>query len=72
MFLGDTNLIGAASKDVGLEVNAEKTKYSSMLLSRHQNAGQNHDMKIANRCFKNLAQFKYLLTTVTDQNSGGN
>jgi hypothetical protein len=27
-----------ASKEVGLEVNAEKTKY--MLLSRHQNAGQ--------------------------------
>jgi hypothetical protein len=29
-----------ASKETGLEVNAEKTKY--MLLSRHQNAGQNH------------------------------
>jgi hypothetical protein len=29
-----------ASKEVGLEVNTEKTKY--MLLSRHQNAGQNH------------------------------
>jgi hypothetical protein len=27
-----------ASKDVGLEVNTEKTKY--MLLSRHQNAGK--------------------------------
>jgi hypothetical protein len=27
-----------ASKEVGLEVNTEKTKY--MLLSRHQNAGQ--------------------------------
>jgi hypothetical protein len=34
-----------ASKEVGLEVNAEKTKY--MLLSRHQNAGQNHEIKIA-------------------------
>jgi hypothetical protein len=33
-----------ASKEVGLEVDAEKTKY--MLLSRHQNAGQNNDMKI--------------------------
>jgi hypothetical protein len=30
-----------ASKEVGLEVNTEKTKY--MLLSRHQNAGKNHD-----------------------------
>jgi hypothetical protein len=42
-----------ASKEDGLEVNTEKTKY--ILLSRHQNAGQNHDIKIANRCFKNVA-----------------
>jgi hypothetical protein len=39
-----------ASKEVGLEVNAEKTKY--MLLSRHQNAGQNHDINVSNRCFE--------------------
>jgi hypothetical protein len=39
-----------------------------MLLSRHQNAGQNHNVKIANRSFENAAQFKYLGTTVTDQN----
>jgi hypothetical protein len=38
-----------ASKEVGVEVNIEKTK--CMLLSRHQNAGQNHDIKIGNRCF---------------------
>jgi hypothetical protein len=31
-----------------------------MLLSRHQNAGQNHDMKMTNRSFDNVAQFKYL------------
>jgi hypothetical protein len=43
-----------ASKEIGLEVNAEKTKY--MLLSRHQNAGQNHDIKIGNRAFENAAQ----------------
>jgi hypothetical protein len=30
-----------ASKEDGLEVNTEKTKY--MLLSRHQNAGQSYD-----------------------------
>jgi hypothetical protein len=39
-----------------------------MLLSHHQNAGPNHDIKIANRCFENLAQFRYLATTVTNQN----
>jgi hypothetical protein len=40
----NTETLICVSKEVGLEVNREKTKY--MLLSRHQNAGQNHDMKL--------------------------
>jgi biotin operon repressor len=43
------NLI-EASKEVGIEVDTEKTKH--MLLSHHQNAGQTHDIKRANRCLK--------------------
>jgi hypothetical protein len=39
-----------------------------MLLSRHKNAGQNHDIKTANRSFKNVTQFRYLGTTVRNQN----
>jgi hypothetical protein len=39
-----------------------------MLLSRHQNAGQNYDIKIANRSFENVARFRYLGMTVTNQN----
>jgi hypothetical protein len=39
-----------------------------MLLSRHQNVGQNRDIEIANRSFENVSQFKYLGTTVTNQN----
>jgi hypothetical protein len=39
-----------------------------MLLSHHQNAGKNHDIKVANNSLKNVAQFKYLGTEVTDQN----
>jgi hypothetical protein len=55
-----------ASKEVGLEINVQKTKY--MLLSCHQNVGQNRDIRIANRSFGNVAQFKYLGMTVTNQN----
>jgi hypothetical protein len=39
-----------------------------MLLSRHQNVDQNRDIKIGNRSFENVSQFKYLGTTVTIQN----
>jgi hypothetical protein len=41
-----------------------------MLLSRHQNAGQNHDIKIADRCFENVDdyEFRYLRTIMTNQN----
>jgi hypothetical protein len=53
-----------ASKEVRLEINVERTKY--MLLSRHENVGQNRDVNIANRLFENVSQFKYLGTTVTN------
>jgi hypothetical protein len=38
-----TETVIHASKEVGQEVNVEKTKY--MLVSCHQNAGQNKDNK---------------------------
>jgi hypothetical protein len=62
----DTETLIHASEEVVLEINVEKTKY--MLLFRHQNVDQNRNMKIANRSFKNVSQFKYLGTTVTNQN----
>jgi hypothetical protein len=52
-----------ASKDIGLEINAEKTKY--MIMSRHLNAGQNQNIRIANELFKKVAKFKYLGMTLT-------
>jgi hypothetical protein len=62
----NTETLIDASKEVGLETNVEKTKY--MLLSSHKNVGQNRDIKIVNRSFENMSQFKYLGTTVTNQN----
>jgi tRNA G46 methylase TrmB len=49
-----------------LQLNSEKTK--CMLMSRHQNAGQNHNLKIADRAFENVAQSKYLGKRATNQN----
>jgi hypothetical protein len=60
-------IVTDASKKNGLEVETTKYLYTCMLLSRHKNTGQNLDMKIANRSFENVAQFKYLVTIVTDQ-----
>jgi CO dehydrogenase/acetyl-CoA synthase beta subunit len=39
-----------------------------MLISRHQNQRQNVNIRIANRFFETVAQFKHLGATVTDQN----
>jgi hypothetical protein len=45
----NTATLIVASKEVGLEINIEKTKY--MLLCGHQNAGHNRDIKITD-CLK--------------------
>jgi hypothetical protein len=79
-YIDDVNLLGDnidtirkntetlidASKEVGLEISVKKTKYR--LLSHYQNLGRNQDIKIANTSFENVSQFKYLGTTVTNQN----
>jgi hypothetical protein len=62
----NTETLTDASKEAGVEVNAEEIKY--MLLSHHHDAGQNHDVKIANRYSENVAKLKYLGTTVTNKN----
>jgi hypothetical protein len=49
----NTETLIDGSKEVGLEVNPEKTKY--VLLSHHQNAEQNYDIKIANKSLENMA-----------------
>jgi hypothetical protein len=37
-------------------------------MSCHQNVGKNHNLKIGNRSFENVAHFKYLGMTATNQN----
>jgi hypothetical protein len=62
----NTKTLIDASKEVGLEINVENTKY--VLLPHHQTAGQNRDVKIANRYSGNVSQFKCVGMTVTSQN----
>jgi hypothetical protein len=54
------------SRDIGLEINAEKIQY--MIMSRHPNSEQNQNIRIANQSFENVARFKYMGTTLTNQN----
>ena len=57
----------AATREIGLEVSDDKTKY--MVMSRDQNAGQNHSVRIDNSTFERVEEFKYLGTSLTIQNS---
>jgi hypothetical protein len=59
-----TETIIGPSKKVGLKVKTRKIKY--MLMYRDQNAGQNHEMKTADRSFEKLAKFIYLEMTITN------
>jgi hypothetical protein len=63
----NTEALVVANKKIGLEVNAEKSKY--MVISRDQNAGQNHNIKIDNKYFERVESFNYLGTTLTNRNS---
>jgi hypothetical protein len=62
----NTKTLLEARRDVGLEINAEKTKYMNM--SCHLKLGQNQNIRIANELFENVAKFKYLGMTLTNKN----
>jgi hypothetical protein len=63
----NTEALLIANKEIGLEVNAEKTEY--MFMSRDQNAVQNGYIQIGNSSFETVEQFKYFGTNLTNQNS---
>ena len=77
----DVNLIGddfrtiernadvllSASKDIGLAVNTEKTKY--MEIGRHRGMIANADIKIRSYSYENVKTLKYLGSLLTNQNS---
>jgi hypothetical protein len=59
----NTETLLEASRDICLEINAKKTKY--MIMSRYPNSGLNQNIRIA---YEKVAKFKYLGTTLTNQN----
>jgi hypothetical protein len=58
-----TETLVVVSKEIGLKVNADKTKY--MIMSRDQNVGRSHSIKIDNSTFKNVGPLQYLGTILT-------
>ena len=63
----DLVVASIASKKIGLEVNAVKTKY--MAMSRDQNTGLSLNININNSSFENVEEFIYLGKSLTYQNS---
>jgi len=63
----NTEALVAATREIGLEVSADKTKY--MVMSRDQNAGRIQSVRIDNSIFERVEEFKYLGISLTNQNS---
>jgi len=57
----------AATRETGLEECADKSKY--MVMSRDRDAGYNKCVRIDNSTFERVEEFKYLGTSLTNQNS---
>ena len=58
----NAEVLVAATKEIGLEVNAHKTKH--MTVSRDQNASRIHSMKMDNSSIGRVEEFKYMGTTL--------
>jgi len=81
VYTGEVNILGgnmrtlkenaealvAATREIGMEGGAAKTKY--MAMSRDQNTGRIHNVRTDNSTFERVEEFKYLGTTLTNQNA---
>jgi len=62
-----TEILVVGSKDVGLEVNADKTKH--MIMSRDQIVGQSQSLNTASSFFERVEQLKYFGITLKNEKS---
>ena len=53
---GNAEALIVTSKEIGLEVNVDKTK--CMVMSRDQNAGRSQNIRTENRFFERVEEFK--------------
>jgi hypothetical protein len=81
VYAGDVSILGGsvfsintkvqalvvASKENGLQEFTDKTKY--VVISRDQDAERSHSINNDNISFEDVKEFKYLGTTLTNQNS---
>jgi len=58
MIFSSSSSSSRGSKEIGWEVDADKTKY--MVMSRDQNAGWSHSIKTDNSSFERVEEFKYV------------
>ena len=63
----NTDALVVASKEIELEVNADKTTY--MVMSHDQNAGCSHRIKTDNSSSEKVEQVKYWGTVLMNRNS---
>jgi len=54
----NTEAVVVGGKEIGLDVNADKTKH--VVMSRDQSEGRSHSIKTDNSSFERLKEFKYL------------
>jgi len=67
MYYKNTQALLVASKEMDLEVNTDKAMY--VIVSRSKKAEQNHNIKIDNKSFERMDQFRVLGITLRYQNS---
>jgi hypothetical protein len=63
----DADALVVVTKEIEIEVNADKAKY--MVMSRDRNAGRDDSVKIDNSFIERVEDFRYLGTMLAEQNS---